>query len=843
MSPSQLLSEPWALLLLLPLGLWLLAAIRSGSRPSGPAVAALTACAALVVLSLAAPRLGEEDPGHELVLLFDASPSIGPGIGEGRLGQVGELIAGLSPSERVRRIAFGLAPVALQDEGALAAAVSRGLQGPTDLGRALDAASSMLPAGGRILLVSDGQQSLPGDPVAAAASLAERGIVVHALPSWPPLAPDIAVEQVLAPRRSPLGAPLPIQVLLSCRGEVDHAGQQVEIRLDGETLRILPLPGPCDGRSRSISLHIEPATAGRPLLEARRVGHGADLIPGNDRAGTTVELSGPPKVLWVGDQRSPHPVRDLLSLEHEPPVELLPERLSAGSGELSAYDLVVLDDVSAHRLVAGRDRALEGYVRGGGGLLVLGGPASFGVGGYPGTRLEALLPVSSDLRRAGGRMAVMLLIDKSGSMGGYEGGWERLLLAKETLRSILHTLGRPDDEVGVLGFDTAPVMVLPMTRVSDLEPEGLDTGAIQAGGGTDPGPAIRAAALELTFSRAPVRQVIAISDGRFLGQKAEEEVRSLVRHGIRFSAIGIGSTAQMDRLETLATLGRGGVTWVREARHLPRAVLRELLRASGRGVRKGPVPVEPGLDLADLYPDLPLPIPDLDAIDRTLPRQGASRWLSSGSGDPILYGWRRDAGMVVAFTSSPGSWTSLWADWPGAAPMWRAVIGLSARRPTPPWEARAWVEGSLLRLDLTAIAAQGSPMTGHRVLARITDPAGHARELGLSEQEPGAYRGDERIELLGRYRITFHLGEALVAKTDAVFFTPPELQRIGNDMTTLQAIVAAGGGRILSPGEPLPRSSSAAGQRPPRPDIPIGLAFLAFIAYLWLEARAHRSGS
>ena len=51
-------------------------------------------------------------------------------------------------------------------------------------------------------------------------------------------------------------------------------------------------------------------------------------------------------------------------------------------------------------------------------------------------------------------MSVVLLLDKSGSMGGPEGGWERMLLAKETLHSLLLTFRHAEDRVRIMGYDT-----------------------------------------------------------------------------------------------------------------------------------------------------------------------------------------------------------------------------------------------------------------------------------------------------------------------------------------------------------------------------------------------------
>ncbi|MBM4318855.1 MAG: VWA domain-containing protein, partial [Deltaproteobacteria bacterium] len=694
MSTGWSLVTPAALLLLPPLLLWLLLALRRGHRlPSPAAILALLACGLLLVLAAAGPRGGWRQTSSAVALLLDVSPSIPAGVRAAAVRQAEALAATAGPGAEVHRLAFAREAVALPDAAALATAAAAGREGPTDLRSALAAARALLPQGGRVLLLSDGQHSLVAASVGTAtalpdpslqeeaAALPRHGLTLHALPLWPAAAPDVAVERLIAPAQATARSTVPVTVMVSCRGQIEPADQRIELGVEGQPqVQSLLLPTPCDGMSRPLQALVELPAAGHPLIEARRAGAGVDLIADDDRAGTTVQVAGPAAILWLGDERQAHPLRELLEQDGHQLTRRLPERLAAAAGELSAYQLVVLDDVAAPRLVPGEEEALEGYVRGGGGLLVLGGPDSFGAGGYAGTRLDALLPLSADLRRTGGRMAVVLLVDKSGSMGGNEQGWERLLLAKETLRALLLTLGRPDDEVAILGFDTRPVVLLPRTRLQGLDLEGIDTGAIQAGGGTDPTPAIEEAALELQSSQAAVRQIIAITDGRFAGPDVEPAIRGLVRRGIRFSTIGVGATAEMARLERLATLGQGGISRVLEPRHLPRAVLRELLQARGGVIRQGPVAIEPGSGLAsDLHLDLPLPVPPLDALDRTLPREGSSRWLQTAAGEPVLAAIRRDAGLAIAFAAAPGRWTTSWSRWPGQAPLWRGVLDLAAR--------------------------------------------------------------------------------------------------------------------------------------------------------------------
>jgi len=793
-----------------------------------------------LVVAAAAPELSARDQAQGLVALVDLSPSLPAAVREAAVDRARRLAAA---GDRTAWIGFAREPVRVPDAAALATLAGGGLAGPTDLTRALDAARLLLPEGGRVLLLSDGNHLGPvagpgaSSPQQAAAALPRAGIALHTVPVWPDPAPDVALLALRAPAEGAAETKVPVTVEVWCRGAIRVDATQIELLVEGTVQATLPLPAGCTGGgSRLLHGQLLLPRAGRPLLEARRTGAGPDLVPENDRAGATIQVRGPAAVLWVGAPTpTTHPVDRLLEEEGHQRRRLPPEELAGRADELPTYDLLVLDDVGAVRLRAGAAQALAGYVRGGGGLLVLGGPRSFGAGGYAETPLDRLLPVSSDLRRTGGRMAVLLLIDKSGSMGGREEGWERLLLAKQTLRALLGTLGRPDDEVVVLGFDTGARRLLPRTRVADLDLEGLDTGEVQAGGGTDPTPALQAAAAELAASACPVRQVIAITDGRFAGTGVEPAVRELVRQGIRFSAIGVGGQAEMGRLERLATLGRGGVSRVLQARELPRAVLAELIAATGGPVRHGEIPVEPGSALADLGVTLPLPVPPLAALNRTVPQEGSSRWLQTSSGEPLLTAIRRDAGLAVAFAAAPGRWTPAWAGWPGERSLWRAVVARTASRPSLPWEASARVVGPALELELRAAGASGRPETGRPVTASVRWPDGHGEELPLPEAEPGLYRARRPADQPGRIRVSFTVGGTRVAEADAVEFTPRELRQLGNDRPLLGELAALGQGELLGADQPLPPPPR--GRRQPRPlgGLCFGLALVLFFAGLVIE--------
>ena len=121
---------------------------------------------------------------------------------------------------------------------------------------------------------------------------------------------------------------------------------------------------------------------------------------------------------------------------------------------LHGYESVVLANVPANRLTLPQMRSISSYVQNlGGGLVVVGGERSYGVGRYGRTPLEEALPVRMDLR---GRtltasVALDLVIDVSGSMAGGPGA-SKMDLAKEAAIRATEFLGE-QDQLGILAFD------------------------------------------------------------------------------------------------------------------------------------------------------------------------------------------------------------------------------------------------------------------------------------------------------------------------------------------------------------------------------------------------------
>jgi len=163
-------------------------------------------------------------------------------------------------------------------------------------------------------------------------------------------------------------------------------------------------------------------------------------IPGvTEERARWVDIKERPRLLVVHAKRSEMNLSEnlLKTLGYEKDTIILGEETIPES--LLPYSGVILNNIPERALSKGFQSKLKGFVENGGGLLILGGDSSFGLGGYAGSILEELSPLQSIPPRAKIKRlpsAIALVIDKSGSMN--EQG--RMLSARLAALSAINSL-------------------------------------------------------------------------------------------------------------------------------------------------------------------------------------------------------------------------------------------------------------------------------------------------------------------------------------------------------------------------------------------------------------------
>lgn len=204
---------------------------------------------------------------------------------------------------------------------------------------------------------------------------------------------------------------------------------------------------------------------------------------------------------------------------------------------------------------------------------------------------------------------MIFVIDNSGSMSG-----ESMAAAKQ---SLLHALGtlRPEDSFNVIRFDDT------MTRLFDhatpASPEQVAvarrfTEGLDANGGTEMLPALKAALADDRPDDPGVRQVIFLTDGDLSNEK--EMMAEIAAHGgrSRVFMVGIGSAPNNFLMRRMAEAGRGTYTNIGDGAEVMARMTALLDRLKTPAVRELSVRVAgSALDLTprrlpDLYAGEPL---------------------------------------------------------------------------------------------------------------------------------------------------------------------------------------------------------------------------------------------
>ncbi|MEW6146649.1 MAG: marine proteobacterial sortase target protein, partial [Pseudomonadota bacterium] len=154
---------------------------------------------------------------------------------------------------------------------------------------------------------------------------------------------------------------------------------------------------------------------------------------------------------------------------------------------------------------------------------------------------------------------VVFVIDNSGSMGGTS-----IVQAKA---SLLYALGRlqPNDRFNVIRFDDTMDVLFPASVPADAAHVGEATSfvsALQARGGTEMVPAMRAALTDKLGDTDMVRQIVFLTDGAIGNEQQLFETITAMRGRSRVFMVGIGSAPNTYLMTRAAELGRGAFTHI-----------------------------------------------------------------------------------------------------------------------------------------------------------------------------------------------------------------------------------------------------------------------------------------
>jgi Mg-chelatase subunit ChlD len=768
-----------------------------------------------LVLALAGVRLRLETRDLAVIFLVDVSASVDREEQDRALEVINREIEGAGPRDFIGVVAFArepsveLAPTRKEILGdwRLTEINSNPTRDYTDIASALRLAAALVPesAAGRMVLLSDGNENLESASQEAQILRAEGiEIYAHSLATVSERRgqfEEVAVRDLVAPESSAEGEAFDLKVTIDSTIDADArlrifrndslvSERPVHLTASGENIFVLPQ------RNDEKGFYTY-----RAEVEALR---SDSFAQNNSREAFTI-VQGKPKTLYLYGDAAPSPAIARVLAEGSFAATVrssnsVPTTLAG----FQDYDLVIFDNVPATALTKNQMKMVQSYVRDlGGGFFMIGGDQSFGPGGYYKTPVEETLPVSLDVRQKKHfpSLAIALVIDKSGSMGGM-----KIQLALEAASATVEFLSERD-WVGVVAFDSEALPVVNLTKVEDKQAINDKIRSIQATGGTNMYPGIRMAYEWLLASDAQLKHIIVLSDG----QSEEGDFRGIAQAahnaGMTLSAVAIGEDADLRTMKFIADTGGGRFYATNSPESLPRIFTREAFLASRATIIEEPfVPrhIRPtqatsGID----WNSAPQLGGYVGTAERDAVNSPAITSLISDKDDPVYAEWQYGLGRAAAFTSdAKPQWAAGWMNWPGFGQFWtQAFRDVLRREGASDLASRVEIDSGRGHITVEAIGADGRFRNNLRLRAHIVAPDLSTSDITMDQTAAGRYEASFAAASRGAYLVSVIEEGGQMQVTGAVNSYSPEFSIASSDANLLVNISEATGGKMMSGAE------------------------------------------
>lgn len=772
---SVTLGEPFWLVLLaiLPVLWWI--GLRSlsglGRTRKWGALFVRSAVVVLITLALADLQIVQISDKVCVNFVLDQSESISTKQFEDALGVVAQAaeqrkpandLAGIVVAGRVAKLEF--APWASWPPGSLRTIQSNVNRQSTDLAAGIRMALACLPpdAAGRIVLLSDGNQNR-GNVLAEALAAQRRQIPIDVVAIDYHRPTEVMVDKIVLPTELRVGDTVRLKVVV--RSVKRIAGL---LRVE----RITP-----EGRDTIVEEHREldaglnVLTVTTPFVDPSTYKFEAEFVPDrasddyfaqNNKASAFTIVEGVGKVLLI--EPRPGEMETLARSLREAKfavVRMTPEGLTNDPAFLRPFDAIIVGDVPASQLDEEKQRLIAASTRDlGSGLIIVGGPQSYGPGGYQQSPLEEAMPVDCEIKSTvlNPKVAIVLVIDRSGSMSG-----EKLAMAIAGAKGSVDLIAK-GSQVGVVAFDSASEWVrhlLPLENPAQVKNR-IDS--IREGGGTEMGPALTMAADALQKSDAMVKHIITLSDGMSTPADWQAIINRCRRDKITMTTVAISDQSDRKLMQKLAVGTGGRFHFTRNAKALPAIYARETKLVSRPLIYERPEPWSARI----VYPTeavqgLPTELPPMTGMVLTTPKSTADVPITSpipaeNEVNPVVASWQYGLGKSVAVTTDAGlRWTKTWPGTDLYGKFWSQIVRSAIRTSMPSANDDLHVtvqsgEGDAsVVVDLIGERGQAQPLT---ITGTILRPDATRVPIEFRPKEPGRFTADFPTDTAGSYIVS-----------------------------------------------------------------------------------------
>jgi uncharacterized membrane protein len=656
----------------------------------------------------------------------------------------------------------------------------------TNLAAAMKLAQATFPedSSRRIVVVTDGNENI-GDAEAIARLLADDGVGIDVVPIDLGDHPEVFVERVTIPADVRKGQPFEVRAVVN---NVFEPTAENDGQVAG-TLRLTRRAGQNVETLAEQSVTLSPGKNVFPIsnridqpdfyeYETVFVPDDADndVMAQNNRATAFTQVLGEGHVLLIEDWENPgefdHLANRLRTMNIQVTVQPSNELFSS-LADLQRYDSVILANVPRSsggetRVTNFSDSQIEMMVRNtqdmGCGLVMLGGPQSFGAGGWSNSELEKAMPVDFQIHNAKvvpvGALAMVMHASEL-AQGNF---WQ-----KKISEEALNALG-PHDFCGVIHWTGKEEWLWGnpqgLVKVGGNKRRMMALlGRMTPGDMPDFDPSLRLAAASFrNCTEAAIKHMIVISDGD-PSPASQAVLQEFLDQKIKITTVAVGThgPAGHQELQRIARSTEGKYYVVNNPQALPRIFQREARRVARPLVKEGIVQpiVRSSHEILQGIEGAPPPI---SGFVLTTVKQNPLVEVLMVSPEPIdeanatlLASWTYGLGRTAVLTTDAGNrWANNWTNWNNYDQFFSQLVRWSMR-PTGDqgnFSVATEHEDGKVRVVVTALDKNDELLNFLNMSGAVVGPDMKSESINMQQTAPGRYVGEFSGDLAGSYFLT-----------------------------------------------------------------------------------------
>jgi len=839
----------FACLLLVPI-VWLGRKYLTALGPVRRKLAIILRCLVtlLLIALLARPMLSRTSQRVTLIPVIDRSLSIPADRQEASLDYLEKAVAGKAPRDQLAVVdvaeAASISKLPSGDEEIRRRNTTL-TGGQTKLADGIQMAMAIAPpdTAVRILLVSEGNETA-GDLKEAARIAAANKIPIDVLPIQYQYSNEVIFKRLAAPAQARSGQTVSLRFILNSTAQTNG---KLMLNLNGEPVDLVP-----DSSEIAVPVELDPGTnvktismpvGTRGIHEFEVVympdGPGQDQIVQNNRASAVTYVAGPGHVLVVDSDGSSSQTLSK-ALENSDidvrynTVADFPDNLSL----LMDTDAIILVNTGCGSFTYQQQEMLCRYVTDlGGGLIMVGGPESFGAGGWIGSPVAEILPVDLDppQKKQMPKGALVLIMHACEMPQGNFWGQRVAVAAVNTLSRL--------DLVGVLAYGWQGGLgdwVVPLAPAGDKKAVISAIKRMTMGDMPSLHSHLQMAYKALRNCDAGQKHVIVISDGD-PQDPSTQLLNQCKQDGITCTGVGIfpHSPKDVQSLQRVAQITGGRFYNVKDPQQLPQIFIKEAQVVRRALILEETFSPRIRYSLSEIIQGLPSSLPNLDGYVVTGAKGGLNQIvLESHQADPVLATCQAGMGRCVAFTSSIDTrWASSWLQWPGFEGFWEQAIRWAGKpAQSTDCEVSADIQGRQVTVNVEAIDAEGKFMQLANIEGQVISPDVESDAMELTQVGPGQYNGQFQATSSGSYIVNLRYRKP--GAGDKTHFThttvtipfAPEFRDLTDNAALLAEVSDITGGRILDPDPNEANIFDSTGLKFPESQMPL----LRPLMFVWL---------